>query len=47
MKLMTISGNTLREVIDKANALGVAKENIISTIQDKNGIYSLVYYGED
>jgi len=47
MKLMTISGNTLREVIDKANALGVKQENIISTMQDNNGIYSMVYYGED
>lgn len=47
MKLLTISGNKLREVVDKANQMGIEKDQIISIMQDKDGTFTMTYYGED
>lgn len=47
MKLLTISGNTLREVIDRANGMGIEKSQVISILQDKDGTFTMTYYGED
>jgi len=47
MKLLTISGNQQREVVDKANALGIEKDQIVSINQNGDGTFTLYYYGED
>lgn len=47
MKLLTISGNTLRDVVDMANELGIEKDSIISILQNSNGTFTMTYYGED
>jgi len=47
MKLLTISGNQQREVVEKANALGVDRDQIVSINQNQDGTFTLYYYGED
>ena len=34
---------TVRELVDKANELGVAREDVISILQE-NGYYVILYY---
>lgn len=47
MKLLTISGNKMREVVDKANSMGIGKEDIVSVVQNADGTFTLLYYGKD
>ena len=47
MKLLTISGNKLREVVDKANSMGIGKDQIITTFQNSDGTFTMLYYGEE
>lgn len=46
MQMITKSFNTKREVDDYVNEHGILKENIVTTYQDLDGTYVLVYYGE-
>lgn len=47
MKLRTETANTMRALVDFVNANKIQKENIVSMGPTKDGLYLLVYFGED
>lgn len=47
MKLRTESANTMRELVEFVNEHHIEKDNIVSMAQTKDGLYLLVYFGED
>ncbi len=44
MQMVTKSFNTKREVDDFVNSNHIPRENIVTTYQDLDGTYVLVYY---
>lgn len=47
MKLLTYISNSMRDLTEKANSLGLAKEDIVTMGPVGDGTFMLVYYGED
>ena len=47
MKLKVEFGNTLRELVDKANELSIPQENIVQLIDNHDGTFMLLYYNAD
>lgn len=47
MKLYSKGGNTLRELIDFVNEKGIKKEDIVSMGETRDGLFMLVYFGEE
>lgn len=47
MKLRTETANTMRALVEFVNANNIQKENIVSMAETKDGLYLLVYFGED
>ena len=46
MRMYTFGANSLREIMEFANANGIAKENIVDVFQTKDGDFMMIYYGE-
>lgn len=46
MKMLTHSGNTMREITEFINQNGITKEQIFSIMQTKDGIFLLNYFEE-
>ncbi|MBO6306350.1 MAG: hypothetical protein J6M55_02465 [Paludibacteraceae bacterium] len=47
MKLLSKGGNTMRELIDFVNQQKIEKENILSLGETRDGLFLLVYFGEE
>lgn len=47
MKLLILTGNQMREVVDQANAKGIQKDQILSIVQEKDGTFILTYFAEE
>lgn len=47
MEMRSIAGNSMREVLQKANSEGIAKDDIINIMQSKDGIFLLTYFAEE
>jgi len=47
MKLHTIAANDMRQLLAKANEMGIQQENIVNVFQTKEGLFELVYFAED
>jgi len=47
MKLLSKGGNTMRELIDFVNQQKIEKENIVSLGETRDGLFLLVYFGEE
>ena len=46
MQLLTRSFNQKRDIDEFAKSIDLKKEDIVTTYQDLDGTYVLVYYGE-
>lgn len=44
--MLTKAFNKVRELKDFVNESSIDKENIVSTFQNSEGLYVLIYYGE-
>jgi len=47
MKLLSKGGNTMRELIDFVNQQKIEKENIVSLGETRDGLFLLIYFGEE
>lgn len=47
MEMRSIAGNTLRDVLNDANAQGIKKEDFINLMQSKDGLFILTYFAEE
>lgn len=47
MRLEIVSFNKQKEVTDFINSRGITKDKLISFFQERNGLYTLMYYAED
>ena len=47
MKLYSKDGNTMRELIDFVNKNNIQKDNIISLGETRDGMFLLIYFGEE
>jgi len=47
MEIRTIAGNDYRDVVSKANAEGIKKEDIVNIMQSKDGIFLMTYFVEE
>ena len=47
MKMHTYSVNKAVELDDYVNEHGIKKEDIVSTYQQKDGTFTIVYYAEE
>lgn len=41
-----LNGKTIRELVEKANALNIKREDIINILPGKDYYYMIYYYGE-
>ena len=41
-----MNGKNIRELVEKANAVGVQREDIVSILSGKDYYYMIYYYGE-
>ena len=47
MRMFVHSGNSMRELEEFVNENHIEKEQIFSMIQDRDGVWMLVYYAEE
>lgn len=47
MKLFSKGGNSIRELVDFVNQEKIEKENIVSLGPTPDGLYVLLYFGEE
>ena len=47
MKMLTQSGNSMRDLVEFANQQGLQKDQIVSMMQAKDGTFLLTYFVED
>lgn len=47
MKLLSKGANTMRELTDFVNEKGIQKDNIVSLGETRDGMFLLVYFGEE
>lgn len=47
MKLFSKGGNSLRELIDFVNENKIKKEDIVSMGETRDGLFMLIYFGEE
>ena len=40
-----INGKNIRELVEKANALGIQREDIVNILSSKDYYYMIYYYG--
>lgn len=47
MKMMTQSGNSMRDLTEFVNQKGIEKDQIQTMMQTKDGTFLLIYFVED
>ena len=47
MKMYSIAANDVRKLLDKANELGIEKEQIVEVVKTNDGVFQMIYFAED